>query len=510
MSIRCILRGDNRRQGLLANRRGLRALVVATAIVPALIAAGCGSNLTKAQLAAANGALEVRATSGNNLVPGSAAASAPGASSSGPLGATTPGVVSGSSQASSVVQGASGAVVSGGSAQNGSGPSVSVAGPVAAGCSAAAGANKSVINLGSFGDASGVLGAVSGPAPPAIRAWTKYINANGGLCGHPVNVIVADDGGDPARALSIAQQMVEQNHVIAIFNEFSFGELDGALPYLKSKGIPVIGSIGAALSTDHSADAFNPMVGADLGQAWGFLLSLVAQTNLTKLAVLYCREAATCTQQVNSFKALLPYKGLNIVYSAQVSLVQPDYTAELLDAKNAGAQVVVSLVDSASLIRMAQDAHRQGWNPQFSGTYNLEIDATLVGAKDLNGLILAAREAPYSTSAKLANYRQAMAQYEPGQSLGDVGAGAFVLGDLLQKLAPLLGDNPTPASMTAAMYSLHGESLDGLLPGVTFPHSDDHTHVNDCVVPIRLINGQFVSPGGADAFACAPTWAKGT
>jgi hypothetical protein len=171
---------------------------------------------------------------------------------------------------------------------------------------------------------------------------------------------------------------------------------------------------------------------------------------------------------------------------------------------------VVSLVDSASLIRMAQDAHRQGWNPQFSGTYNLEIDATLVGANDLNGLILAAREAPYSTSPKLANYRQAMSQYEPGQPLGDVGAGAFVLGDLLQKVAPQLGDNWTPAGLTAAMYSLHGEALNGLLPGVTFPQSDDHTHVNDCIVPIRLTNGAFVSPGAADAFACAPSWAKGT
>jgi branched-chain amino acid transport system substrate-binding protein len=499
---------------LLAGRRGRRALVIAAAILPAMIAAGCGSNLTKAQLAAANGALEVRATGGQSLVPGSAGsptASGPSASNSGPVDATTPGVPSGSSQATSVAQGAAASASSGGSAQTGAAATGSVTGPVATGCGAAAGAaTKSVINFGAFGDASGVLGAVSGPAPPAIRAWTKYINANGGLCGHPVNVIVADDGGDPARALSIAQQMVEQNHVIAIFNEFTFGELDGALPYLKSKGIPVIGTIGAALSTDHSSDVFNPMVGADLGQAWGFLLSILAQTNLTKLAVLYCREAATCTQQVNSFKALLPYKGLNIVYSAQVSLVQPDYTAELLDAKNAGAQVVVSLVDSASLIRMAQDAHRQGWSPQFSGTYNLEIDATLVGAKDLNGLILAAREAPYSTSSKLANYRQAMAQYEPGQPLGDVGAGAFVLGDLLQKVAPLLGDNPTAASITAAMYSLHGETLDGLLPGVTFPHSDDHTHVNDCIVPIRLTNGQFVSPGGADAFACAPSWTKGT
>jgi hypothetical protein len=85
-----------------------------------------------------------------------------------------------------------------------------------------------------------------------------------------------------------------------------------------------------------------------------------------------------------------------------------------------------------------------------------------------------------------------------------------VMGDLLQKLAPLLGDNPTPASFVNAMHSVHGETLGGLLPGITFPAGDDHTHNNECVVPIVMKNGQFVSPNGADAFACAPDWHPGT
>jgi hypothetical protein len=103
-----------------------------------------------------------------------------------------------------------------------------------------------------------------------------------------------------------------------------------------------------------------------------------------------------------------------------------------------------------------------------------------------------------------------MAQYGSGAPLGDVGAGAFVNGDLLQKVAPLLGDNPTSASFLNAMNSLHGETLGGLLPGITFPRSNDHTHNNECIVPISLKNGQFVSAGGADAFACAPDWHPGT
>jgi branched-chain amino acid transport system substrate-binding protein len=306
--------------------------------------------------------------------------------------------------------------------------------------------------------------------------------------------------------------MVQQDHVLAIFNEYSFGELDAALPYLQSQGVPVIGSIGADTTTDHSSDVFNPLVGADLGQAWGFIDTISSQTNMKNWAVLYCREAATCTTQYNSFKVLLPYNGASIVYSAQVSLVQPDFTAELLAAKQAGAQVVVGLVDSASLIRMAQDAQQQGWNPQFAGTYNLEIDATLQGASVLNGLILAAREAPYSTSQApaLVAYRQAMAQYEPGQPQGDVGAGAFVFGALLAKLAPQWGATPTSAAIISSLYSLHGETLSGLLPGITFPNSNDHTHVNECIVPIKLENGAFAHDANQPAFACAPNWSPGT
>ena len=360
----------------------------------------------------------------------------------------------------------------------------------------------------SFGNAAGVLGAISGPAPVASKAWAQYTNAKGGLAGHPVKMIIADDGGDSSKAQAIAQQCVEQEHAVAIFNEYTAGEIDGALPYLKSKGVPVIGTIGAALSSDHSSIVFNPLTGADVGQAWGFLNTIAAQTDKKKLAILYCQEAATCAQQVSSFEKLLPYKGLNIVYKAQVSLVQPDYTAQLLQAKNAGADVVVAIVDSASLGRMARNAQQQNYAPQFAGTYNLAIQATLDQGPVLDGLILASRMPAYSSSPLLADYRDAMARYQPGQPLGDVGAGAFVNGALLEKYALRFLNKPTVSSadMMTLMRSVRAEKLGGLLPGISFPAGDNHTGVNQCIAPVRLVGGKFTQKGG---FVCAPSWKPG-
>jgi len=480
-------------------RPGLRSVV---ALVAALGLSGCGSYFTEAELAARQGtpltagAEPVTIDTSGVPAPAASGAAAPVLAAPAPAGPAGKSVAAkGSAPAAALPRTVA----------------VAPAAPAAAAPAAATAVHagpRAPIVFCSFGNSSGVLGAVSGPAPAGNAAWASWVNAHGGLAGHPVRMINADDGGAAANAQAIAQKCVEQEHAVAIFNEYTFGELDGALPYLKAKGVPVLGSIGAALSSDHSAMVFNPMNGADVGQAWGFIDTITSQTERKNLAVLYCQEAATCTQQVNSFSKLLPFKGLHIVYKAQVSLVQPDYTAQLLQAKNAGADVVVLLLDSASVGRVARNAAQQDYHPVLAGTYNLGIQATLDQGSILEGLILASRTPAYSTSPLLADYREAMARYQPGKPMGDVGAGAFVVGGLLQKYADqyLAKDTVTSTDILTLLRGVKDEKLGGLLPGITFPVGDDRTHTNQCIAPVAVSGGRFVQRGG---FVCAPGWRSG-
>jgi hypothetical protein len=80
---------------------------------------------------------------------------------------------------------------------------------------------------------------------------------------------------------------------------------------------------------------------------------------------------------------------------------------------------------------------------------------------------------------------------------------------MLLKVAPQLPDKPTSADLIKALYSLHGEKLGGLLPGITF-NQGTHAGVNQCIVPIVLHNGVFVAHDAAESFVCAPTWQPGT
>ena len=370
-------------------------------------------------------------------------------------------------------------------------------GPVGAG---------SEIVIGSFGAESGILGAVTGPAPPALRAWSAAVNAAGGVNGHPVRLVMADDNADPARTQQIVRQMVERDKVIAFLNEYSF-TLEAVTGYLEQRQVPIIGSIGAEPIADHSPIVFHPLVGADTGQAWGFLLTVAAQTDQKHLGLIYCRETVACGVQAQSIKHLLPWNGLTVVYEAQVSLAQPDYTAEMLQAQRAGAEVLISLVDTASLGRMAESAHRQGYRPTYAGTYNLNQDLIFSYADQLEGLLLTSRSAPWDTSPKLAAYRDDMSRYQPKAPRGDMGSGAFIAGQLFaERIGPFIGEPPTSAQVLDGLYSLKQERLGGLLPGVAFEHGD-HSRTNQCVVPTRLTRGRFVAhDGAAESFVCAPGW----
>jgi branched-chain amino acid transport system substrate-binding protein len=460
------------------------------------------------QVAAGNGAAGSLAggggasasSSGGTAVAGSAnsgsagAARSAGSAGSGSGGAAT----SGSSRGSGAVTGGSGAAGTPGGPVAGTpgGPATPAPG---------AGGPKSEILLGSFGAESGILGAVSGPAPPGLRAWSAYINAKGGINGHPVRVILGDDNADPARTLAIVRQMVEQDHVIAFLNDYSF-TLAAVTKYLEDKQIPDVGSIGGDVAGDHSPMVFHPLVGPDKGQAWGFLLTVASQTDKKKLGILYCREATTCSVQMNSFKKLLPWNGLQDVYEAQVSLAQPDYTAEMLQAQRAGAEVILCLIDSASVARVAQSAHRQGYNPIFAGTYNLNQDLVFAGGKEVEGLLLTSRTPPWDSSPKMQFYRDAMDRYQPKAYRGDLGGGVFVAGKLLEeKIGPFIQEPPTTAQILQGLYALHDETLGGLLPGVGFVHGE-HFTTNQCVVPVKLTGGKFVAHDAAESFVCAPGW----
>jgi branched-chain amino acid transport system substrate-binding protein len=360
--------------------------------------------------------------------------------------------------------------------------------------------------LGSIGSDSGVLGQILLPVLSGAKAWVADVNARGGLNGHAVKVIFADDGGEPARALSLAKRMVDQDGAVAFYAERGPGTAQAVNTFLEQRKIPEIGGCGCSVSSAASPMSFMVGAGGDLGLAWMHTLPLLTYTTIKKVSVLYCRESPSCKagrdHLVNEFAK---QTGLQVVHEAQVSITAPDYTAEVLAAKNAGAEGFIAFMDNFSVTRAARAAHRQGWSPPFSVQFSFHDErAVKNGGDDVNGFLVGAAM-PHWTSPKLNDFRTAMQKYVTGGVLGSWSEMAWAAGKLMEVFAKGFPANPTAADFLKGLYAVNGETLGGLVPPLAYQEGKGSDLSNLCIVPMKVDGGKYV-PKDGDNFTCAPGW----
>jgi ABC-type branched-subunit amino acid transport system substrate-binding protein len=214
---------------------------------------------------------------------------------------------------------------------------------------------------------------------------------------------------------------------------------------------------------------------------------------------------AACSLVKDGIRKLSGYEDLEVVYDAQISFVQPDYTAEVLQAQQAGVEILMTFADIATVNRVAQSAHRQNYHPVLSATHNMQHSDALSYSKEIDGVLTYSRIPPIH-SPRMAQYMTAMKTYQPKAPVGELGGAAYVTGTMLEAtVAAVLDDDPSAAEITEAMYAWRNETLGGLLPGITFPRQKDRSEVNLCVIPVTFKDRKFITPKG-EAFICAPGW----
>ena len=72
------------------------------------------------------------------------------------------------------------------------------------------------IKLGAFFDLTGPSAAIGTPTKLVAEMVVKKINDEGGINGRPLQLVIADDEGDPTKAAIIAKKFIESDKVVAI------------------------------------------------------------------------------------------------------------------------------------------------------------------------------------------------------------------------------------------------------------------------------------------------------
>ena len=90
-------------------------------------------------------------------------------------------------------------------------------------------------------------GALRNRVAHGADAYFKYVNAHGGVNGFKIHYVYLDDAYDPSKTVQLTRQLVEQDHVFAIFNTVGTENNIAIRDYLNAARVPqLFGGTGTA------------------------------------------------------------------------------------------------------------------------------------------------------------------------------------------------------------------------------------------------------------------------
>lgn len=357
--------------------------------------------------------------------------------------------------------------------------------------------SKSAIVIGMVGWLSGLGGQTAGYSRDSLVAWSKWVNAKGGINGHPVQLLIGDDGGNESRSVTIVRDFVENKGAVAIVN-YAGSSAVGVANYARERRVPIVG--GAVVEPVWTQ---NPMLfphrAATQGKYWG-AARLTKEAGAKRVATVYCVEIVACQESNAAFVGHAREEGLEVVDQQRISATQPDYTAECLRMQNADVEVVVTITENSSAVRLAQSCGRQEYRP----TWNLQlVNDSMPGIAEFEGAIGNLGNFPWflrSGSPGIEEFVQAVQRYAPNRvgNAVDTFAEGWVAGKLFEKAAQNVSDKPTKEEILEGLWRMKGETLDGLLTeraARTFTR-DRPTPETFCVFEARIRAGKWTAPRG--------------
>ena len=348
------------------------------------------------------------------------------------------------------------------------------------------------------------------PGGPAIQAWASWVNAHGGINGHPVKLIVEDNKGDQAQAVSMVKQLVQQDHVVAFVSNQDGSLNAGYASYLDQQKIPVLGGSVFTLEPWVSDPMFFPE-GLTAIQDMESLALSAKTLGITTVGSLACSEAAQCAAANTLAKDVFGGAGIPYTYGGLVSSTATDYTASCLAAEQKGVKGLILLVPSAAEGQViAGDCQRQNYSPSYI------IPGEAVGAGYLqsaafNNAFTSAPTLPwFSTAPAMADFDAAMKQYAPSLNLNSssvqeplTATDAWVSGLMFQEAVKLSGVTgiPTSADILAGLAKFKDETLGGMAAGLTY--TNPKNKIESCYFTMQIKSQQFTLPNGATP-SCVP------
>ncbi len=230
----------------------------------------------------------------------------------------------------------------------------------------------------------GLQGPLTGGSSPmgvSMRDGAKLavneINAKGGIMGRKIEMIERDDEAKNERGVQIAQELINKEKVVATVGYINSGVALASQRFYQEAKIPVMNNVAtASVITKQFADQPENYVfrnsANDTIQSGMIVEELISRRKYTKVAIL---ADATNYGQLGreDLEKALKAKGITAVAIEKYNIKDVDMTPQLLKAKDAGAQVVITYGIGPELAQIANGMVKLGWKVPMMGSWTLSM-----------------------------------------------------------------------------------------------------------------------------------------
>jgi branched-chain amino acid transport system substrate-binding protein len=250
------------------------------------------------------------------------------------------------------------------------------------------GAYAADIKVGVTGPYTGGSSSMGVSMRDGVRLAAKEINAAGGVNGDKFVLLERDDEAKNERGVQIAQELINNEKVVATLGFINTGVALASQRFYQDAKIPVMNNVATgSLITKQFPNASENYIfrssAADNIQAPLIAKEAVEKRGLKKVAILADSTNYGQLGREDMEKALKTY-GVTPVAVEKFNIGDVDMTSQLLRAKNAGADVVLTYAIGPELAQIANGMAKLGWKKPMIGSWTLSM-ASFIDTAGKNG-----------------------------------------------------------------------------------------------------------------------------
>jgi branched-chain amino acid transport system substrate-binding protein len=349
----------------------------------------------------------------------------------------------------------------------------------AAGGSVAPGVTSKQILIGGTTPLSGPASAYASVAKGAA-AYFKYVDAHGGVFGRSVNYKYVDDGYDPSQTIQQTRNLVQTDHVFAIFNSLGTEQNLGIRSYLNQLQVPQLFVASGASTWGKDYKQYPWTIGYQpsyLAEGTIYGRYVVKTRPTARIGVLYQNDDYGKELLGGLTRGLGRRAGL-IVAKQSYDVTDNDVKSQIARLKSKKVNTLMVFATPKFAIQAFSFSRQLGWRPlvfmnAVSSAANVMTIASLASSKkqtegSISIVFLKDPTDPrWAGDRAVRLFRTILEKYNGGQGLGDVYnvygmSVAYTLVDTLKHA----GKNPTRAGAIWAATHLDERSNPFLLPGI--------------------------------------------